>query len=58
MALPLRWAAVDTIKILNWIELSDSEQRLIGTKRKQQDGGCEEVIKTSASGGVCSTVDW
>ena len=38
--------------------LSDSEQRLIGTKRKQQDGGCEEVIKTSASGGVCSTVDW
>ena len=29
---------------------SDSEQRLIGTKWKQQDGGCEEVIKTSAPG--------
>ena len=37
---------------------SDSEQRLIGTKWKQQDGGCEEVIKASAPGGVCSTVDW
>ena len=31
---------------------SDSEQRLIGTKWKQQDGGCEEVIKISAPWGV------
>ena len=30
---------------------SDSEQRLIGTKWKQQDGGCEEVIKASAPAG-------
>ena len=36
---------------------SDSEQRLIGTTWRQQDGIHEEVIKTSAPVGVCSAVD-